>query len=589
MPRRQRSRTTPTDEWAQLRLLVTEPAQESYELIRPVVLFGRSAVQRAQETGVAARTIVRKAHDFATSGMASLFPETRAPSPRALPEEIRQAIRTLKAEHPAFRPNELATICFVRFGRRPSFHTVEKILADGPLPPAPSRRFPPSADVADPTQRRLAMIHLHADGWNIRSIAAYLQTSRPTVYATLQRWAQDQFADLADHPHTRKKAALKTNLKAIREVRHLQENPELGEFRIHAALKQQLGIDLSPRTCGRILALNRTLYGLHRPTPRPRTPKDMPFKATRRHQYWTVDLRYLDMHNLGGGMIYVISILDNFSRVILASALSRTQDLGAFLLVLFAAVSAFGSPEALVSDSGSIFKAKDAMRIYAALGIQKEQIEKRQAWQSYLETTFNIQRRMADWHFAQATTWTELHDSHDRWMGDYNEQEHWAHQRRADKRGSPHEVLSFVKGTAWAPEELQRIFQTARGERRVKPNGYVRFRQWDLYSERGLARQRVAVWLSADITTLTVEHAAEPLTQYTATPEPDRTHFKDVAVLHLFETSFSSPQLMLWESNTVEWRLALPRPAPAPRRQRAANNIMQRPLFPEDTYLAING
>jgi hypothetical protein len=30
---------------------------------------------------------------------------------------------------------------------------------------------------------------------------------------------------------------------------------------------------------------------------------------------------YLDMHNLGGGMIYCISILENFSRAILASAI----------------------------------------------------------------------------------------------------------------------------------------------------------------------------------------------------------------------------------------------------------------------------
>ena len=44
-------------------------------------------------------------------------------------------------------------------------------------------------------------------------------------------------------------------------VRKLQQNPELGEFRIHAAL-DQVGIKLSPRTCGRILSRNRKLYGL---------------------------------------------------------------------------------------------------------------------------------------------------------------------------------------------------------------------------------------------------------------------------------------------------------------------------------------
>jgi hypothetical protein len=43
------------------------------------------------------------------------------------------------------------------------------------------------------------------------------------------------------------------------------------------------------------------------------------------------------------------------------------------------------------------------MRIYAALGIKKEQIDKKQAWQSYIETHFNVQRRMADWHSARQT------------------------------------------------------------------------------------------------------------------------------------------------------------------------------------------
>ena len=40
----------------------------------------------------------------------------------------------------------------------------------------------------------------------------------------------------------------------MQEVKKLQMNPELGEYRVSAAL-EQLGIKLSPRTCGRILAL----------------------------------------------------------------------------------------------------------------------------------------------------------------------------------------------------------------------------------------------------------------------------------------------------------------------------------------------
>ena len=154
-------------------------------------------------------------------------------------------------------------------------------------------------------------------------------------------------------------------------VRELQRNPELGAFRIHAAL-QQLGIDLSPRTCGRILAHNRKVYGLRGPATTPHEPKPMPFEATRRHQYWTVDLRYIDVHQLGGGNIYCISILENYSRAILASGLSRSQDLTAYFMVLYAAIRQHGSPEALVSDSGSVFKAKQALAVYEALAITRK-------------------------------------------------------------------------------------------------------------------------------------------------------------------------------------------------------------------------
>lgn len=40
----------------------------------------------------------------------------------------------LAAEHSPFRPHELATICHVRYGRRPSPHTVKRILAEGGTP-----------------------------------------------------------------------------------------------------------------------------------------------------------------------------------------------------------------------------------------------------------------------------------------------------------------------------------------------------------------------------------------------------------------------------------------------------------------------
>ena len=352
-----RQQAPPTDDWQQLRLLAKTPEQRTYELIRPVVLFGQPASARARETGVPQRTLYRQADAFDQQGMASLAPPPKIERHQQLPGPIRQAIIELKREYAALNIHEITTICWARFGQRPSPRTVKRILAEAaPAPPA-TRRFPPYHAFTDPVAARLAIIRLHIEGWNTTSIASYLEISRDTVYRTLQQRVAEGVAGLDDKSHARKAGPRKVDLRAIATVKELQENPGLGEWRVHAALKR-LGIHLSPRTCGRILALNRKLYGLPRPTATPKAPKPMPFAAQRRHQIWSVDLRYLDVHRLGGGNIYAFSILDNYSRAILASGLSRTQDLTAYLLVLYAAIRQHGAPEALVSDGGSVFKAK---------------------------------------------------------------------------------------------------------------------------------------------------------------------------------------------------------------------------------------
>ena len=308
MPAAKRARREPTNDWQQLQLLTQFPAQLTYELIRPVVLFGQSPAERAQLTGTPERTLYRQVARFETAGMASLFTPAPTKQQRLRPE-IRQAIIELKAEHPGLRTYEITTICWVRFGQRPSSHTVKRLLAEAPPLPRMTRRFPPYAAVADPAEARLAIIRLHSEGWTRTSIAAYLQTSRQTVHTTLRRWIEEGVYGLDDKSHARKAGVRKVDLRVMALVRELQENPELGEFRVHAALRQ-LGIDLSPRTCGRILALNRRLYGLPGPARVPHEPQEMPFKASRRHQYWTVDIRYLD-HHLDDERVYCISILDN--------------------------------------------------------------------------------------------------------------------------------------------------------------------------------------------------------------------------------------------------------------------------------------
>lgn len=579
MPTIKRPPRGPAPDWETLQARFTCPIQAAYELVRPVVLDGELASVRAATTGAASSTISRKAARFEAHGMFGLLPlpdPQPGPGPRDLPRNIQQAIVDLRAQHPPMRPHEIATICYVQFGRRPSPHTVQRVLAEGPPPSRTERRYPLYHEIPDPVQRRLAIIHLHAEGWNIKTIADYLGTTRPTVYATLRRWIAEDFAGLADKSHARKDGVRKVDLNAINTVRKLQENPELGEWRIHAALRQ-VGIRLSPRTCGRILALNRQLYGLDKPEKA--DPKPLPFKATRRHQYWVVDIRYIETHLLGDKPFYVISILESFSRAILASAVAWSQDLTVYLMVLYAAIRQYGTPEILVSDGGGVFRAKHAQAIYQLLNIEKKEIAPRQSWQSLIETQFNIQRRMADYHFAKAPTWEAVQEVHAKWVTDFNFQVHWAHRKRQDDRHSPAEVLGWVRGKWREPAELERIFYSVRFDRWIDRWGYIRFRQWRIYGERGLVGRQVVVWLSQE--RLTVEFREEPVAQYGVEYTAKHKQLREVKDGTLFTTQYRSAQRELWTREEVEWHLVRHLEL-IPRRKRPPVTAVQLPLWEEE-------
>jgi putative transposase len=298
VPQRKRVQREHTEDWQTIRQYTLWPEQTAYELLRPVVLFGDPALQRAQETGEPRTSLERKADAFDEQGMVSLFASRPRKQPqetaRSLPPDMRQLIIDLRVEMPNMSIREIAEICATRFHRRPTHHSIKTVLASGPPPSIQMRRFPLFNDTPDPAQRRHNIVQLHAEGWSAASIAEYLQVSKQTVYTTLKRWWQEGVKGLDDKSHARK-APRKVTLEVANEIRKKQENPLIGEWRMHAALLQQ-GIKLSPRTCGRIMTKNRAIYGWDTPKAPPKPKKEMPFKATHRHEHWSIDVRYIEHH-----------------------------------------------------------------------------------------------------------------------------------------------------------------------------------------------------------------------------------------------------------------------------------------------------
>jgi hypothetical protein len=262
----------------------------------------------------------------------------------------------------------------------------------------------------------------------------------------------------------------------------------------------------------------------------------------------------------------------------LASKISATQTQWDYLEVLFAAISAFGVPSALVSDGGGQFYSNQAMDVYSALSIRKERIEQRQAWQNYIESHFNTVRKMADAKFARACSWDEMITIHRRWMHDYNHQRHWAHESREDGCHSPAAVLGGQKGTMYPASVLDRILFATRYTRHLDTHGLLRFHHWKLYAERGLPRAPVTVWVYEG--SLKIEYQAVTLATYSVEVEDDHRHLRAVSHPRLVQTPFRSPQLTLWTLGPDDWLLYWRTPEVTPvRRKRTAHEISQQVLF----------
>jgi hypothetical protein len=133
---------------------------------------------------------------------------------------------------------------------------------------------------------------------------------------------------------------------------------------------------------------------------------------------------------------------------------------------------------------------------------------------------------MADYGFEQVTTWDDLQAAHDRWVGEYNHQLHWAHRFRDDARETPAEVLDWVYGQIWDARALQIVFMSTRFRRQLDSSGYVRFRYWRLYGEPGLARRPAVVWLYKE--NLTIAFDTTELAHYTVEYAPDGTSLRDI-------------------------------------------------------------
>jgi putative transposase len=140
------------------------------------------------------------------------------------------------------------------------------------------------------------------------------------------------------------------------------EFPYFGSRQIKRMLRT-LGHEVGRRRVRRLMRL----MGLEALCPKPNLSKPAPghkiypylmkgLNINRPNQAWCSDITYI---RLDGGFVYLVAIMDWYSRKILAWELSNSMDASFCVKALLRAIALYGPPEVMNTDQGSQFTGDD--------------------------------------------------------------------------------------------------------------------------------------------------------------------------------------------------------------------------------------
>jgi transposase InsO family protein len=576
----------PTAEFAQLQMSFVDQTQWRYEVIRPLVLVAdRTAPRRAKETETHPDTVCKLQRRFRQRGMPGLLPDNmevmiRGKTTRT-PEAVRQELDRLKALYDGFHYRELARILFIKFGHPIDHKTVKTIWQASAVSMQGQLGLWDYHAHSDRYQSRLQVIKLSYQGWEKVSIIRVLKVSRPTVNAWIRRFEAEHFAGLVDKKRGPKNPR-KVWLPLMVQVYHLQKaHPDAGEFRLWSLLARP---DISVRTVGRIMALNKLVYDDIPHVPKKgvkKAPGPHPYKARARHQYWFIDGRRMDF-TLDGVMWWSLLILEGYSRTILAGAIAPAEATWVALMVLYTACVRYGAPGALVSDSGGAYTSNDFEAVCVRLQIRHETIEstKGESYQNLMETHFNIQRRLYDYQFSLAHTPAELERQHQLFIQTYNTTAHLGLLNDQRLPPIPVEILGGTKGRLYSQEELARHFSHALFPRTTNRHGCVTLHSYHFSVEEGLPQTQVLLWVSGEQLRAVFENVV--LAEYHCRYDWRDRKVKNVHDGVFYPARFASPQGTLIpltpQDSLVVYRARSPRHPP--RRRSSAQQLLLFEVVP---------
>jgi len=151
------------------------------------------------------------------------------------------------------------------------------------------------------------------------------------------------------------------------------EHPSFGSRMMTRALKAE-GVHVNRKRVQRLMRL----MGLESIAPKPNTSKPAPehpvypyllrnMKVCRVNQVWAADITYIPMAR---GFLFLVAVIDLFSRLVLAWRLSNTLDTNFCVEALQDALGRYGRPEIFNTDQGSQFTAEGFTGVLLESGIK---------------------------------------------------------------------------------------------------------------------------------------------------------------------------------------------------------------------------
>jgi hypothetical protein len=260
----------------------------------------------------------------------------------------------------------------------------------------------------------------------------------------------------------------------------------------------------------------------------------------------------------------------------LAGTLAPTEATWAALMVLYTACVQYGAPTYLVSDSGGAYTSDAFEAVCGRLEIDHKTIVSTQgeSYLNWIETHFNIQRRLYDYQFSLARTAGDLEQRHQAFIHTYNTTAHQGLLTDQRLPPIPGEVLGAAQGRRYPQEVLVEKFAHALFPRTTNRYGCVTLHSYHFYVEAGLPKTQVLLWVYGEQLRATFDTVM--LAEYHCRYDWQRQEVRDIGEGVFYRTRFASLQESLIPLTPQESLVVY---HPRPPRRRAVPSSPARQLW----------